>query len=58
VFEGVALGTRAKDAALDEDELREREDGEGDVDEDVGSACIALGEVLVTVAGLARRGVI
>jgi hypothetical protein len=56
VFEAVALGTRAKDAALDEDKLREGKDGEGDVDEDVGSAWIALWEVLVTVIVLARRG--
>jgi hypothetical protein len=35
MFEAVAFRTHAKDAALDKDKLREGNDGEGDVNEDV-----------------------
>jgi hypothetical protein len=38
VFEGVAFCARAKDPALDKDCLHEGNDGEGDMNENVGSA--------------------
>jgi hypothetical protein len=47
VFEGVAFRACAEDPALDEDCLHEGNDGEGDVEEDVGSAWIGWWNVLV-----------
>jgi hypothetical protein len=38
MFESVAFGTHAIDAAFDKDKLREGKDREGDVNEYVGSA--------------------
>jgi len=38
MFESVAFGTHAIDAAFDKDNLHEGKDGKGDVNEYVGSA--------------------
>jgi hypothetical protein len=42
MFESVAFGTHAKDAAFDKHKLPEGKDGESDVNEYVRSACIVL----------------
>jgi hypothetical protein len=42
MFESVAFGTHAKNAAFDKDKLPEGKDGEGDVNEYVGSVRTAL----------------
>jgi hypothetical protein len=39
MFESVAFGTHAKDAAFNKNKLREGKDGKGDVNEYVRSAC-------------------